>query len=299
MKRTFTTLFAICIAMVGMAQEKNLNFENWDDSGNPPPFSWEEPSNWTSSNSLTEFTYAGVQKSDDSQDGDFALQMQSVNISGGLPSIVCLGEPDLIADFENPSVNIASGGLPIDSPEGTYLSLSGHYKFNNNNELDSAYAVVLLKKYNTVDNKVDTVALGTKSFGEVDTYTTFNIPLEYTTASTLADSIVIAFFSTKPMDPYAPDFSAAGFLVDNVEITSPLNIDEDEAEALVLYPNPASDLIRIQNSTASYTLYNANGAFQKSIPFGQQEFSVKELSNGIYYLKDKNGRTAQRIVVSH
>ena len=299
MKRTFTMLCLVFSSIAVVAQEKNLNFESWEESGNEPPFLWEQPTNWTSSNSLTEWTLAGVSKTDDVQDGDYALRMSSVNISGGLPSIVCLGEPDLIADFENPSVNIASGGLPVDSPEGTYLSLSGHYKFNNNNVLDSAYAVVLLKKYNTVDNKVDTVALGTKSFGEVDTYTSFNIPLEYTNASTYADSIVIAFFSTKPTDPYAPDLTAPGFMVDNLEITSPLGIDDNETEKLVLYPNPASDRVLISNSNKNYALYNANGALQKTIVAGQQEFSVKDLSNGIYYLKDQNGVSVQRVVVSH
>lgn len=299
MKRTFTMLCLLFSSIAVVAQEKNLNFETWEDSGNDPPFNWEEPANWTSSNSLTEWTLAGVSKTDDAQDGDYALRMSSVNISGGLPSVVCLGEPDLIADFENPSVNIASGGLPVDSPEGTYLSLSGHYKFNNNNEMDSAYAVVLLKKYNTMDNKIDTVALGTKSFAQVDDYTTFNIPLEYTNASTFADSIVIAFFSTKPTDPYAPSFPALGFIVDNVQITSPLNVQENQGENLNIYPNPASDRVVISNSTKSYALYNANGVVQKTIAIGQQEFSVKELSNGIYYLKDQNGLSVQRIVVSH
>lgn len=297
MKRTFTMLCMAFITMAAVAQDKNLNFENWEDSGNDPPFNWEQPENWTSSNSLTEFTYAGVQKSDDTQDGDFALKMQSVNISGGLPSIVCLGEPELIADFENPSVNLITGGLPVDSPEGTYLSLSGHYKFNNNNVLDSAYAVVILKKYNLTDNKIDTVALGKKSFGQVDTYTTFNIPLEYTNSSSFADSIVVAFFSTKPTDPYAPDFTASGFLVDNVSITSPLSVTENETERVVMYPNPAYDRVVLEDNTQEYFLYNANGAITKQLAIGQKEFSVSDLDNGIYYLKNKNKDTVQRLVV--
>lgn len=268
----------------------NTNFENWISSGTPPPFDWEEPTDWKSTNSLTEWTLAGVRKTTDAYVGSFACQLSSVNISGGWPSVVCNGVPELMGDpFSDPSINIITGGTPISAKP---IKLTGFYKFENNNPIDSGYAVVILKKYNSTLQTIDTVGMGDFLFSEKSTFTSFEITINDWLPAVTPDSIVIAFYSTDPKKPYAPDLQSIGLIVDSISLVfPPTSIEKQEDLVLkpVVYPNPASDFLTIsldESRLYELRLYTIIGQPVKIMTGkGITKLDVSTLPKGHYFLR--------------
>ena len=290
----------ICATMLGIASFyqinlqaqtiPNSNMEGWESSGNPAPFDWEEPTGWKSTNPLTEFTLAGVKKTTDAYEGSFACELTSVNISGGWPSAICNGSPNLIGSpFTDPSIEIITGGTPILSKPN---SLVGYYKFDNNNPLDSGYAVVILKKYNTSLNKYDTIGMGDFHFPEVSSFTRFEIPINDLMPSETPDSIVVAFYSTDPQSPMAPNFPSTGLTIDSLALNFTPSSIQNEREYVnepIIYPNPANDIVMIEwESSLLYKirLYNLLGHFVKAVEGkGKAKLDITKLPKGQYFLR--------------
>ncbi len=74
----------------------------------------------------------------------------------------------------------------------------------------------------------------------------------------------------------------------------PTNIEEKNGNSsITIYPNPASDIVNINiiknNCAVTYTIYNVLGSLIKTEKLEQdkQQFSVKELSSGIYMVEIK------------
>ena len=68
-------------------------------------------------------------------------------------------------------------------------------------------------------------------------------------------------------------------------------VDENEGTVLVLYPNPASDYIRIEGIEADseVRIYNATGALVKVVNVSaNEEIGISELSDGLYMLRCGN-----------
>lgn len=69
--------------------------------------------------------------------------------------------------------------------------------------------------------------------------------------------------------------------------------DANAAKQIVLYPNPANDVIRFNNTKAyeSIEIYNSSGIKLKSLhPFSGSEIEIRELPVGVYFVRltDKN-----------
>jgi len=281
-----------CLSKVNIQAQTivNSNFENWTPSGNPAPFDWEEPTNWKSTNSQTEWISAGVRNTSDSYAGLLACQLNSVFISGGWPSAMCNGNPNLIGNsFTDPSIDIITGGTPISSKPN---KIRGYYKFDNSNSLDSGYAIVILKKYNTTLNKVDTIGIGDFYFPEALAYTQFEITIYDLVPLVTPDSIILAFYSTNPKNPQPPNFPSTGLVIDNLSLiystTSIENENNLNIEPLI-YPNPANDIFVVQFEdvkTYEVHLYNLFGQQVKSVVgTGKTILNVTDFPSGLYYLK--------------
>ena len=85
-----------------------------------------------------------------------------------------------------------------------------------------------------------------------------------------------------------------GNKISKIDLT-PLSINDFSIEKkLILYPNPTSDLIQISGLTnqENYRLYNQLGKelIGGSI-FNNDKIDVQNLTNGLYFLKFKNGNT--------
>ena len=70
------------------------------------------------------------------------------------------------------------------------------------------------------------------------------------------------------------------------------DVEEDAVESVSLYPNPASDIVRVEGITAAEVqVYNALGQMVKTVR-DSNEISVAGLSEGVYLLRitDADGK---------
>ena len=294
MKKIFSTLaiasFIFFINIELKAQTlPNPSFETWVPSGSPPPFDWEEPKNWKSTNAATEFILAGISKSTDSQSGTYSAKIVTANIFGNdKPGILVNGDPAL--DFPNYTIDVITGGTPISTKPN---KLNGFYKFTANSAGDSAFIAVILKKYNSVNNKIDTIGLGTLTLPAASAFTSFEVLINDLDSSVIADSVVVAFYSSKPDNTFA----SGELFVDNISLDFGSGIDNRQylESTFKVYPNPASGFItiglnNIANQDVELSVTNVLGQviFKHScqdVNSTVKSISLSDCSNGIYLVK--------------
>lgn len=209
MKQLFNYLFTLLLLTITNACDKNkpaatpttsgsipqeiinAGFENWDTTNNVPQ-------NWSTKN-------GEINQSTDRYSGSYAAviwtwynRLSELLVNGKLL-------PFPFAD------EIHKAGTPI-SVKPAYLK--GVYKYTDVVSGDSAVAIVLLKKYDTIQNKIDTVGYGIKFLRPINTYTPFQVCITDMQPSVMPDSIVIAFSSSsnfvKPLDDWISCFGNAG-----------------------------------------------------------------------------------------
>lgn len=215
----------------------NGGFEDWTESGRPAPFDWEEPTGWKSTNAVTEFTSAGIRRSTTRHTGDYACEIRTANVFGeDAPGILANGNPEL--DFGSSSIVLATAGTPIaDRPN----KLTGFYTYSSLTTGDSAWALVMLKKYNSQTGTFDTVGVGFRALSATAAYTRFNVHITYRSEAQ-PDSVVVAFFSSNPLNP----LPGGTLIIDDVELSDDVSGVQDQAFALSsirVYPNPVSGTV--------------------------------------------------------
>jgi len=89
-------------------------------------------------------------------------------------------------------------------------------------------------------------------------------------------------------------FSARQSAAENITAANKQNIN-----TYIVYPNPVKDILRIQNTgKATFTLTNPSGKIiLTKIINGNGEINVAHLPAGIYYLKDNETGTTQKIMI--
>ena len=81
----------------------------------------------------------------------------------------------------------------------------------------------------------------------------------------------------------------------NMQVIESLSVNETAASTFSVYPNPATDIIRIENgSDEAVAIYNATGQLVMSVGATDGNISVSGLPTGLYLLKH-GGKTAQFI----
>ena len=83
-------------------------------------------------------------------------------------------------------------------------------------------------------------------------------------------------------------FEAFMWLVDNIEVVEKTGVDENGSNGLAVYPNPASDLIRIEGLEADSVvqIYNALGELVKTVKAeANGEINIVELAKGLYLVR--------------
>jgi hypothetical protein len=305
MTKIYLTLAAalLCLQVTMTAQTiTNSDFENWTPSGKEPPFDWSEPTGWTSSNSMTEWTSAGVRKVTSAYHGSAAVAIASVMISEGWYSMICNGTPEKVFDFSAPRLNIITGGEPISIKPS---KLTGYYKFTSQTAGDSAYAIIILKKWNSLAGHTDTIGWGAKTLGPAANYTKFEVMVNYE-FTTQPDSVVIAFYSTDPAKPAKPaQFTQRGELtIDFISLDDAAGVKpEQTAVSYSISPNPAQDKVTIKSKNQeeiNAVLYTSDG---KSLGNYRGIGSLTIISSaavkpGIYFLKITTGQSTsvQKII---
>ncbi|MFK7972364.1 MAG: T9SS type A sorting domain-containing protein [Bacteroidia bacterium] len=288
----YLILLGFCMVFTYESQAQtllNADFETWEPSGKAPPFDWEEPKDWSSTNPVTEFTAAGIRKNSTVQSGTFAAEIRTANVFGDQkPGILCNGEAP--ANFITSTIEVAQGGTPYSiTPD----RLRGFYSFTAATAGDSAYVVVLLKKYNTIASKIDTFAMGSKVLQPVATYTSFEVEINDMMPGQSPDSIVVAFYSSKPSNPLA----GGVLLIDAIAIDINTSISDPApvSEAFKLFPNPVADKLTIERKDASIQpltveLYALNGKVLRTATMigASMRMDVADLPHGVYVLHIKD-----------
>ena len=198
-------------------QLPNMDFEEW---GSPLESAgkYEEPCGgvWATGNggvALSNLTT--TTKTTDAQNGTFAAKMTTVLalglISGGS---IFAGEFEL--DLGNPA-NSALLGVPFSERP---IGLKGYYKYLPVGG-DSANIMVVLTKFNASSGRRDTIAYGAMpEKSAVDTYTEFNLTLDYNypMGTATPDTIVVNFTSSKAAQEFKGQVGSTLF-IDNCRFT--------------------------------------------------------------------------------
>ena len=83
-------------------------------------------------------------------------------------------------------------------------------------------------------------------------------------------------------------FEAFMWLLDNIEVVEKTGVNENEGNGLAVYPNPASDRIRIEGLEANseVQIYNALGELVKTVKAeANGEINIVELAKGLYLVR--------------
>nr|WP_294859757.1 T9SS type A sorting domain-containing protein [uncultured Fluviicola sp.] len=284
MKTIKNKLFLLVLAampLVGNTQVTNLDFENWInpvDSGtifNNRPVDW-----YLLTPGLTEPSDFGLfyhAPATDAQNGNYALKLSTWYYYTKDRAILSKPYTSRLA------------------------SLEGFYKYEENivdaqtdTIADIAQISVFMTKWNSNTMHRDTVGIGVLDLNGAANYTLFANTVSYIDATVVPDSIHILIDpSLVRRDPNGPNYitmddGIGSFLtVDNLSL-----IDEGVAgvnefsQSVNVYPNPATDLLVIENFKGHATMRDINGKL-----VGEQEIDNKEtilldkLDTGLYLLQ--------------
>ncbi|MCF8296987.1 MAG: hypothetical protein K9J13_05510 [Saprospiraceae bacterium] len=166
------------------------------------------------------------------------------------------------------------------------LKLNGFYQYFDTipSTQDSGKCTILLKKYNTTLNQIDTIAYveNTVAFTTTSGWAYFDVPINYLSAAT-PDSIVVTFYaSTRPDE-------ASALWVDELSfqfISTGMTESPGNPNLPTIYPNPASGLINIEGNLGfqSYRILDIRGKELKTGRFANQ-ISIEDLPNQILILQ--------------
>jgi hypothetical protein len=288
-------LFAFCLFFINtlMAQSlPNAGFENWTPSGSPPPFDWEDPTGWRSSNAVTEFVSAGCRKSTNKHNGTYAVELKATNVQTKT-TVLCNGQPPL--DYANYTLDIIRGGTPITSRPQNFM---GYYKLLPDSASDdSVWAVVIMKRYN--GGNIDTVGMGSMVFSAASNYTLFSIPITYT--DTVApDSIVTAFYYKSSISGGLP---VGALYLDDMIIGGAAGTDKSQVPVMAeIYPNPASTEVTIGlpgqvGETCTMKVWSTDGRYLMEVNYlndgSDLKLDLSGFDNGIYFIELTNARSGR------
>lgn len=278
----------------------NSGFEQWDSSGQPAPFDWHQPSDWSSTNPVTEFNSAGITKTTDSHSGNFAAQIKSQNIFGTQHAggLVCGHAKTSFSDY---TILPITGGETVGSKP---KKLKGFYKFSSPTSGDSACVIAINKKWNSSITQPDTIGFGILKLPPSNTYIQFELIITDWNTLVNPDSVVVAFFSSNP------DTGLAGstLIIDDVELDFETNIESvnDKDAGVQVFPNPASDRICVifnrENNFTQLNFYSLTGKIFYTENISEKKmFQIATINfpSGIYWieLKKTNGDVIRKKII--
>lgn len=198
----------------------------------------------------------------------------------------------------NPSLGFGSaykGGTPYTQKA---LKLNGYYRYDTSytqTEDDSAVVAVLLKKYNTTLQKVDTIGFGEvhlPSFSPGDnSFAPFEVNIQDWQPGIQPDSIVVYMQSSiSGFCAMSTNGECLYFNVDNLSLETPLGITDIKGNKIKpqIYPNPSNGNFTIeytQDELESIKIYSIDGKLINEFSVnGMRKFdlSITHIHSGIY-----------------
>ncbi|MDP1621430.1 MAG: PCMD domain-containing protein [Bacteroidales bacterium] len=312
MKHILTIVIFAFVMNAAFSQSNipNGNFENWynvvisatlnyDDIGTGPA------DNWLSTlNSLAAVpqTAGGpgpvtVIKTTDKYSGTFAAKAVSANFPLGPVTIFI---PGMIGTAQLDFAGVrAILGKPCAGCKP--MRFKGYYKFEPVNG-DSCAAIILLSKWNSTAKKRDTIGYGKMvQRNAVNTYTQFDIPVNYTGSGTI-DTMTLLVVSSAGFNLFnfmgGVGQPGSTMYVDELTLDYPAGIQQVLMPEVTVsaYPNPASDILHLNLSkevkNGALEVYNAEGKQVGSYELSKRANSVpvNTLINGAYYFRLVSGK---------
>jgi hypothetical protein len=236
----FILLAQLILFSTAQAQDiPNPGFETWSTQGN-----YEDPQGWGTLNSQTAIlgikTATKASAPADIHAGSYALKLSTSHIGApynmNIPGLAATGTI-------NATTKAIDGGFSYNQRP---ISLSGWYKYIPAGK-DTASVEVTLSKWDITTMK--RVVVGHAKFldtAHVTTYTSFTLPLSYTSAM-LPDTGVIVLLSSQQNSSVVN----STLYIDALGFNLSSGIPELKAGAMIrAYPNPATDLLYISGLPA-------------------------------------------------
>jgi len=271
---------------------------NYDDLGTGPT------DNWISTlNSLAAVPQSAggpgpvtIFKTTDKYAGTYAAKAVSANFPLGPVTIFI---PGMIGTAQMDMVGVrALLGKPCNDCKPSRFK--GYYKFEPVNG-DSCAAVILLSKWNATAKKRDTLGYGKfVQKSAVNTYTQFDIPINYT-STVASDSMTVLVVSSAGFNVinFMGSVGQVGntMYVDNLSLDYPSGIEQVLMPEVTVaaYPNPAADILHIDLSkevkNCTLQIYSAAGKQVASYGLSSvlNTIPVYSLVNGTYYFRLVSG----------
>jgi hypothetical protein len=236
MTRKLLFTFFICLSLISasIAQIPNNGFNSWTNYN---------PNNWVTAN-VTMFmgndtSAFPITSGPDLKEGSTTLKLTTIKLATNpfAPNL-----PDTVGVLFTGSINFFSGSLITGFPyTGRPNDMSFLCKYNPVGT-DTAWASVMLQKWNNMTNMRDTIAIGTWGvYGNMaSSWSAQTVPLVYnpTLSSVFPDTAVIVFSSSSY---FRPKIGSALYL-DAVGFNGWNGIDEiSKADGAYVYPNPAEN----------------------------------------------------------
>lgn len=204
---------------------------------------------------------------------------------------------------DKPSLGFGSaykGGTPYTQKA---IKLNGYYRYDTSytqTEDDSAVVAVLLKKYNTTTQKVDTIAFGEvhlPSYSPLDnSFAAFEVNIHDWQPGIQPDSIVVYMQSSiSGFCAMSTNGECLYFNVDNLSLETPLGITDIKGNKIKpqIYPNPSNGNFTIdfpQGEMESIKIISIDGRLIHETSVNELrkfDLSLTNISTGIYVAEIK------------
>ena len=313
MKKLFLVAMTFLLFHSGYSQQQipNGDLENWYNEPVSGTHNYDQPGTGPTDNWLTTLNELAsvpapigpgpvtVFKTTDAHGGTYAAKLVSQNFTM-FPSDIfipgMLGTCQMVMTENRALLGRACAACKP-------LKFTGYFKYEPVNG-DSAAAVVLLSKWNTITKHRDTLGVGFFLIKEaVSQYTKFEIPVYYFTSEIESDSISVLCVASA-------GFNAVSFTQGKGQAGTTLYIDDLALEyasgiaqslmpevGVKTYPNPAHGLLNVELSkqvkNGVFEIYNTSGRLAGSEPCTllKNSVTVEGLPAGTYSFRLDEGKT--------
>lgn len=291
MKKNLLLIASIVSLSAGAQQLPNAGFETWVDQ-----FFYEDPSEWATLNVLSSFgAPVSVTKSTDFHEGSFSAKLETTVFDVDQD-----GNDDIVPGLMfNGYIDFATQSFVAGTPFNYRPdALIGWTKYSPT----TGDAFLIQAQLTKWDDMIGDRTIIGEGFYTSDvsssSFTSFQIDFFYELTDS-PDTISVYVFNTNPNAPvqgsilWVDDFS--------LDYTSSVGLNETENDYFKIYPNPATDELRLRadkDEVVKILSLNGQEVATVSINKGVEKIiSCENLESGMYLLQRQNGKTIKFNIV--